>query len=236
MQVGEDRIRFIWTAAASLLVHGLVLGAGWVVLGPFLSGDRDEEVFSVVAAEVTPLVEEEPPVEPAAVKEHGSLPAVEKKTGTRKQSPTPVEEAVPENPAPFEGAREEEREEEEAAAKEAGVSVAAPAPPPSGEPPGGGRGKAQGRAADLAAVVKKIHEMVNGAVVYPPAARRNGIEGLVKVSFRITGSGIAKDAAVVLSSGHDVLDKAVLHAVGKVAGYPKVDKSVVVPVRFTLKN
>jgi len=71
-------------------------------------------------------------------------------------------------------------------------------------------------------------------LVYPPQARRNGIEGKVVVEFVLLADGGIRDLVLLAGSGFPVLDAAALAAVRGAAPYPPpgVDVRIVVPVAF----
>jgi protein TonB len=77
---------------------------------------------------------------------------------------------------------------------------------------------------------------VQEAVVYPPLARRRGLEGVAHVQFAIGGDGRAAAVATVRSSGHAVLDRAAEQGARDAQGLPYVYGTVEVPVRFALER
>jgi protein TonB len=83
-------------------------------------------------------------------------------------------------------------------------------------------------------ILSAISSAVRKAVVYPPVARKNGLEGTVLVSFRIAEDGSALDIHVAESSGSGILDEAAVEAVKKGKAYPSVNQPVIVPVHFKL--
>lgn len=87
----------------------------------------------------------------------------------------------------------------------------------------------------------KMHQAVQAAVRYPPAAKMMGMQGRARVSFTYV-NGQVSDVRLVTSSGSDVLDRAALEAVRR-ANYPmppdalkgKVER-MTIWVRFALEN
>lgn len=80
----------------------------------------------------------------------------------------------------------------------------------------------------------------NPEPVYPPLARRRGLEGAVILEVRVSVQGRASDISVKESSGHALLDEAALKAVrdwefepARVGALP-VESRIEVPVRFKL--
>ena len=77
---------------------------------------------------------------------------------------------------------------------------------------------------------------------YPSSAKRLGQEGLVKIQADIDRSGAVVDSKVTRSSGFASLDNAALDAVKSTRFLPAlkngraVEASIIIPVRFRLKN
>ena len=114
---------------------------------------------------------------------------------------------------------------------------AGPAPPPA-------------RAADAVAAIafedalpggptvdarlEEIRRRLQAALVYPPIARRIGLEGTAWLRFEIDREGAARDVAVARSSGHAVLDRAARQTVDRAGRLPWVYGQIEVPIRFSL--
>jgi periplasmic protein TonB len=88
----------------------------------------------------------------------------------------------------------------------------------------------EARTHDLASVRAGIAR----TLVYPPNARRNGLQGKVILEFVLLAEGRIRDLLLRSSSGFPVLDAAALAAVEAAAPFPPpgVDVLVVVPVVF----
>ena len=77
---------------------------------------------------------------------------------------------------------------------------------------------------------------------YPSSAKRLGQEGLVKIQADIDRSGAVVDSRVTRSSGFASLDNAALDAVKNARFLPAlkngrtVEASIIIPIRFRLKN
>ncbi len=86
------------------------------------------------------------------------------------------------------------------------------------------------RPKDLAAVRAGIAR----TLVYPPNARRNGLQGKVLLEFVLLADGRIRDLLLRSGSGHALLDAAALDAVQAAAPFPApgVDVLVTVPVVF----
>ncbi|MBM4384172.1 MAG: energy transducer TonB [Deltaproteobacteria bacterium] len=82
--------------------------------------------------------------------------------------------------------------------------------------------------------LEQIRERVQAAVVYPPAARERGIQGVARIQFRIDPAGRAADVVTVESSGSQLLDGAALQAARDALTLPQLYGWVRIPVRFEL--
>jgi protein TonB len=82
----------------------------------------------------------------------------------------------------------------------------------------------------------------NRKPIYPAAARRQGLQGLVVLRVIVSAQGTARDVAVLTSSGHPILDDAAAAAVRgwrfepATRGGVPTSGSADVPVRFTLQD
>ncbi|MFH1435889.1 MAG: energy transducer TonB [Pseudomonadota bacterium] len=221
-----------YAALFSILLHVAIIGAGWAVLGSRLALHRGETILSIIKAEFIQPKEEQPPRE--ALQEEP--PSLDLRTPVKKQAKKtgPKKEASAAQPAG----------QGEPATRESAVVESAPAPAGPFEQPAPVSDVKEKAAkavqaprsskADEKSIVKKIWGIVNKAAVYPPSARRNGIEGVVKVSFRITKDGRPEKVHVSKSSGYSILDMAALEAVKTGNAYPSIGKPVIIPIRFSL--
>jgi len=106
---------------------------------------------------------------------------------------------------------------------------APPEAPPAATPPAG-------------AVVAPAPLADNPPPVYPAAARRRGLQGLVVLLVRVLPDGSAGALSVAESSGHDLLDQAALDAVAGWRFRPAlrdgvaVEHDLEVPLRFVLRG
>jgi len=74
---------------------------------------------------------------------------------------------------------------------------------------------------------------------YPLLARRHGWEGEVVLAFRIETDGTIMNAHIAHSSGYGVLDRAALHALGKVKRINQTlrhEQAMQIPVIYRLKE
>jgi protein TonB len=65
----------------------------------------------------------------------------------------------------------------------------------------------------IASYREQVLAAISAHKTYPPAARRTGREGGVRVGFRVDGNGAVSNIEVVSSSGSDALDRAAVQAV-----------------------
>jgi TonB family protein len=82
----------------------------------------------------------------------------------------------------------------------------------------------------------RIRGLIQGAVRYPPLARKRRLEGEVLAGFSIDGGGAPRDIRVLRSSGHGILDRAVIRIIRRASPYPVTDATVEVPVVFRLRD
>lgn len=82
----------------------------------------------------------------------------------------------------------------------------------------------------------EIRRRIQAAVVYPPIARRSGLEGLSRVGFEIGPDGRAREVRVEEASGHSILDRAAEKSVVRAGELPRVYGRLSVPVRFALED
>ena len=79
-----------------------------------------------------------------------------------------------------------------------------------------------------------IRERIQGALEYPPLARGRDADGRAVVRFEIDPEGLAREVAVVRSSGDPRLDAAAVRAVETAGSLPRVYGPLEVPVHFEL--
>jgi protein TonB len=99
---------------------------------------------------------------------------------------------------------------------------------------------AQGSAAE-ASYMAQIRARIQRFKTYPPEARRQGIEGIVRVTFRLDSSGRLLTASVSSGTGVAILDNEALAIVRRASPFPPVPPSmgthftVTAPIRFTIR-
>lgn len=82
--------------------------------------------------------------------------------------------------------------------------------------------------------LEEIRRRVQGALRYPPVARRRGQTGEVVVGFEVDSQRGAREIRTEQSSGIPLLDRAAERAVREAAPLPPVYGRVEVPIRFEL--
>ncbi len=88
--------------------------------------------------------------------------------------------------------------------------------------------KTPGEWAVLAAAIERTKS-------YPRLARERGIEGVVRLRFRLASSGAVEKIEILQSSGFEILDNASIGAVYRAAPLPYVSGWVEVPMKYVLK-
>lgn len=226
MKRGSHRLGF----AASLLIHGGLLGGLWLwqQAGSTVA-ERDTVVpialamfaETAAAAAAEPVPEPEaPPAEPEATAEPEPEPArelaaepeppAEVPPASRPMTrPTPrAVRAAPRPPVP-------QPRQQPAPARVPSVAAAPPAAETAAAP------------IDLAALRNRYKRDLLAAIArqrfYPARARRRGLEGQVQVRFRVQADGTIGQVELVASSGVGLLDRAALRTLqrlGKAAPLP----------------
>lgn len=98
---------------------------------------------------------------------------------------------------------------------------------------GGSRGDGGGIRYDFSYVRERILKNLR----FPATARQQGQTGKIVVSFNLLADGQVEQIAIVASSGHDILDQAVIDTIRRVAPFPKppLSAQLVLPIVFHLK-
>lgn len=79
-----------------------------------------------------------------------------------------------------------------------------------------------------------IRAAIEKAKIYPLLARKRKLEGTVTTEFMINSKGYPEKVIIVKSSGHEILDFAVLDIIKKAAPFPKVEGHILIPITFSL--
>jgi protein TonB len=83
-----------------------------------------------------------------------------------------------------------------------------------------------------------IRNAITSKLSYPPAARRMGWTGTVKVSFVVNEDGGVSNVRVIEPSGHELLDSSAVDTIRRGSPYPKPPcmAEIVMPVKFRLDD
>lgn len=135
------------------------------------------------------------------------------------------------------------RVESGAGTGEPGVTAGLGSGPGSGGGTGGGTGAGTGPGSGSGSGEARVAYGQNPPPLYPLAARRLGIEGVVELRVLVTPDGHADDVHVVSSSGHAMLDESAVATVrsrwrfvpAQRDGVPVADY-VRFPIRFRLSD
>jgi len=99
----------------------------------------------------------------------------------------------------------------------------------------GGAGQQQGSSGD-ASLRHMIRAALQANLVYPHIARKKQMEGSVTVGFRIDQTGNPEAIRILKGSGYSILDSAARETVVKASPFPAMNRSIEVPITFTLKD
>jgi protein TonB len=107
---------------------------------------------------------------------------------------------------------------------------------------GVGGGAGQGNPDALKAYLAQVRRRLTASKKYPPAARAQKLEGVVRVNFLLAPDGRVLSSRLAQSSGHLVLDEEVMALVRRVSplpprpeGLPRDNLSLTVPIQFSLR-
>jgi TonB family protein len=83
--------------------------------------------------------------------------------------------------------------------------------------------------------LEEIRARLQAALVYPPLARKRGLEGVSLIQFAIGPDGRARDVRTSASSGYPVLDEAAERSAVDAGQLPRLLGRLEVPIRFSLE-
>jgi TonB family protein len=83
-------------------------------------------------------------------------------------------------------------------------------------------------------LLRAIRRRIEQAKIYPDTARRQGVQGVVEVRFRIGLDGGVTALEVVRSSGHALLDQESADTVRRAAPYPVIPGWIRIPLAYHL--
>lgn len=92
------------------------------------------------------------------------------------------------------------------------------------------------RGPSVAERLEVIRRRLQAALVYPPLARRRGIEGTTTIEFEIGPAGRAAEVRTTASSGSSLLDRAAERCAVDAGELPRVLGRLEVPIRFALES
>jgi TonB family protein len=104
-----------------------------------------------------------------------------------------------------------------------------------GDGPGSGQGPGAGFGLFSPAQWQLVQAALERAKSYPRMARERGIQGVVRLKFRLRPSGEVESVEVVQSSGHEILDAASVRTVFRAGPLPYIQGWVEVPMSYVLK-
>jgi protein TonB len=130
-----------------------------------------------------------------------------------------------------------------------GYAVASRAPGGTGQPAGGATGSPLALAgpdrgdppAEFGPYLARFRQLIQEYVVYPLAARRQGLSGRVELEVLLDATGRVRGVSLITSSAHALLDEAAIEAVRRVPSVPMPDHlprralRVRLPVVFELR-
>jgi len=94
-------------------------------------------------------------------------------------------------------------------------------------------------APDYSSIFEGLYKRIMAYKIYPNAARRKGLEGIVLISLILDRNGNLLEVNIKQSSGHKVLDRAALSLVKKVVPYEhnlEKDITIEIPVKYNFAN
>jgi TonB family protein len=99
----------------------------------------------------------------------------------------------------------------------------------------GGRGE-RPETAYLKAHLVGIRNTIIRKLSYPPAARKNGWAGTVKVSFVVNEDGSVKNVKIHVSSGFEMLDHNAVETIKRCSPFPKPPcmVEIIMPIKYRL--
>jgi protein TonB len=82
-----------------------------------------------------------------------------------------------------------------------------------------------------------LQRRIRDKLVYPPPARKAGIQGVTEVTFTIHEDGKVSSISIRKSSGHEILDNAAVQTIIAAAPFPKppAPARIAIPISFRLR-
>jgi len=85
-------------------------------------------------------------------------------------------------------------------------------------------------------ISKTIRTAIEKALIYPPLAKKRGIEGTVTAGFSINSRGYPENIKILRTSGHEILDSAAIDTVTRASPLPFIKGNIEIPITFILKK
>jgi len=82
------------------------------------------------------------------------------------------------------------------------------------------------RASELERYTKNIKDKIANNILYPPLARRKGIEGIVLVGFLITHNGLLRDIRLIEPSDYEILNRAAITTITNASPFSPFPESI----------
>ena len=167
-----------------------------------------------------------PPRAPAAAAEPELQPMTEPPRPLSREVPS-IESAAPASPA---GAVSPDGPVSSGRGMTSGAATTSRAPEGTGQPGGGATGSPLALAgpgpdrgdppAEFGPYLARFRQLIQEYVVYPLAARRQGLSGRVELEVLLDATGRVRAVSLVTSSAHALLDEAAIEAVRRVPSVP----------------
>ncbi len=219
---------FRHTLYLSIAAHILVFGSA-IAFARYGSGLLLMSPGSIQVALVSPDSPLGAGSNTAPARNRSALPQTEhpaEEQSVEKLKETPVEEGM---------ARENVPIPEERAEQQNGYGVRADART-AGSKQGTGQDETDGFGLVSSGEWEALAAAIERTKSYPRIARERGIEGEVRLRFRLAPSGSVEKIEILQSSGYEVLDKASIGAVYRAEPLPYVNGWVEMPMRYVLKR
>lgn len=113
----------------------------------------------------------------------------------------------------------------------------------SGSGSGSGQGKGSGSGSILQGYLYEVRRLLEKHKIYPPAARRRHVEGVVVIRFTIAAGGQVNGSSIAQSSGELLLDQGAQDTLERVGKFPplpaELERSqltIAVPISYRLAS
>lgn len=96
--------------------------------------------------------------------------------------------------------------------------------------------RGSGKAGSGDPILAKILRRVNKSKYYPTAAKKNGLEGVPRVTFAIEEDGSVTSLIISSSCGERVLDDSALETIRRAAPLPYYPKAITLAIKYSLRE